>query len=99
MQPIDLIVNGSNVSLSLNRETPLLDVLRKKFGCGLEQCGCCMVLVDGRPQKSWGDPLSAVAGKESSRSRVWAVRTGPIRCSKPFSTNKPANAGIVYPVI
>jgi nicotinate dehydrogenase subunit A len=71
MQSTPLIVNGSTVSVTADVETPLLDVLRNhlgltgtKFGCGLEQCGCCMVLVDGKPEKSCGKPLSTVAGKE-----------------------------------
>jgi nicotinate dehydrogenase subunit A len=71
MQPVRLIVNGNAVSATADAETPLLDVLRNhfglvgtKFGCGLEQCGCCMVLVDGKPEKSCGKPLLAVAGKE-----------------------------------
>jgi nicotinate dehydrogenase subunit A len=71
MQSFDLVVNGSPVSVTADGDTPLLDVLRNhlcltgtKFGCGLEQCGCCMVLVDGNPEKSCGKSLSAVAGKE-----------------------------------
>ncbi len=70
MPSIDLTVNGKAVSVSADGDTPLLDVLRNhlglvgtKFGCGLEQCGCCMVLVDGRPEKSCGKALSTVAGK------------------------------------
>ena len=34
-----------------------------RFGCGLEQCGCCMVLIDGAPEKSCAKPVSSVAGK------------------------------------
>ena len=71
MQTVRLIVNGNAVGATAEAETPLLDILRNhlglmgtKFGCGLEQCGCCMVLVDGKPEKSCGKPLSAVAGKE-----------------------------------
>ena len=63
-------LNGRAVSVSARDETPLLDVLRNhlglkgtKFGCGLEQCGCCLVLVDGAPEKSCGKALSTVAGK------------------------------------
>jgi nicotinate dehydrogenase subunit A len=63
-------VNGTAVSVNAPTDTPLLDVLRNhlglkgtKFGCGLEQCGCCMVLIDGAPEKSCGKALSAVAGK------------------------------------
>ena len=66
------IVNGVPVSVSLdNEETPLLDVLRDqlglkgtRFGCGLEQCGCCMVLIDGAPEKCCTKPVWAVGGKE-----------------------------------
>ena len=71
MEPIGLNVNGKAVSVTADEQTPLLDILRNhlgltgtKFGCGLEQCGCCMVLIDGQPEKSCGKPLSAVAGKE-----------------------------------
>src|SRR3979490_3304975 len=70
MQATSLVVNGSAVSVSAEADTPLLDVLRNhlglvgtKFGCGLEQCGTCMVLVDGEPVKSCGKAVSTVAGK------------------------------------
>ena len=70
MQSTSFVVNGNAVSVSADAETPLLDVLRNhlglmgtKFGCGQEQCGCCMVLVDGRPEKSCGKALSTMAGK------------------------------------
>jgi nicotinate dehydrogenase subunit A len=64
-------VNGKAVSVSpANEETPLLNVLRNelglmgtRFGCGLEQCGCCTVLIDGKPEKSCAKPLWSVAGK------------------------------------
>ncbi|MBV8118631.1 MAG: (2Fe-2S)-binding protein [Alphaproteobacteria bacterium] len=70
MQAITLFVNGREVGVAAAGDTPLLDVLRNhlglmgtKFGCGLEQCGCCMVLIDGRAEKSCGKALSTVAGK------------------------------------
>ena len=67
----DFTVNGKAVSVALdNEDTPLLDVLRNalglmgtRFGCGLEQCGCCMVLIDGQPEKACARPIFAVAGK------------------------------------
>src|SRR6516165_2239618 len=71
MQTIPISVNGSTVSVTAAADTPLLDVLRNhlglkgtKFGCGLEQCGCCMVLVDGKPEKSCGKALSTVGDRE-----------------------------------
>lgn len=71
-KPIEFSVNGKNVRVSLdNEDTPLLDVLRNdlglvgtRFGCGLEQCGCCMVLIDGAPEKCCTKPASSVAGRQ-----------------------------------
>jgi nicotinate dehydrogenase subunit A len=70
MPPINLTVNGKPAQIAADGDTPLLDVLRNhlglsgtKFGCGLEQCGCCMVLVDGEPEKSCSKAVSTVAGK------------------------------------
>jgi nicotinate dehydrogenase subunit A len=70
MTPTSFTVNGNAVEVNAGVDTPLLDVLRNhlglkgtKFGCGLEQCGCCMVLIDGAPEKSCGKALSTVAGK------------------------------------
>lgn len=71
-QKFEFTVNGKPVSIALgNEETPLLDVLRNalglmgsRFGCGLEQCGCCMVLIDGAAEKSCAKPVWSVAGKD-----------------------------------
>ena len=67
----DFSINRKSVSVSLeNEETPLLNVLRNelglmgtRFGCGLEQCGCCMVLIDGAPEKCCTKPVWSVVGK------------------------------------
>jgi nicotinate dehydrogenase subunit A len=65
----DLIVNGRAVSVDAAATTPLLDVLRNhldlkgsRYGCGLEQCGTCMVLVDGEPAYSCTRELGSTAG-------------------------------------
>ena len=70
MPSIAFTVNGKPVSVSADGDTPLLDVLRNhlgligtKFGCGLEQCGTCMVLIDGEPAKSCGKAVSTIAGR------------------------------------
>jgi nicotinate dehydrogenase subunit A len=67
----DFSVNGEPVSVALdNEETPLLAVLRDtlglmgtRFGCGFEQCGCCMVLIDGAAEKACAKPVWSVVGK------------------------------------
>ncbi len=35
-----------------------------KFGCGLGQCGCCTVLIKGRPVRSCVTPSSSVEGSD-----------------------------------
>ncbi len=59
MSEINLLVNGQNLSVDTDPDTPLIYVLRNdldfkgaKLGCALEQCGACIVLVDGEPTNS-----------------------------------------------
>jgi nicotinate dehydrogenase subunit A len=68
--PQGLTVNGAPVSIDAEDATPLMDVLRNhlrltsvRFGCGAEQCGTCMVLIDGEPEYACGRELWSVAGK------------------------------------
>ena len=63
-------VNGKNVDVKAEADTPLLWVIRDeigltgtKFGCGLALCGACTVHLDGVPVRSCQTPLSAAAGK------------------------------------
>jgi nicotinate dehydrogenase subunit A len=64
-----LLVNGSLHQVRSSPDTPLLYVLRDelalhgpKFGCGLGQCGACMVLMDGQAVRSCLTPISRAAG-------------------------------------
>lgn len=66
---IELTVNGRAVSVTVAGDTPLLDVLRNhldlkgsRYGCGLEQCGSCMVVIDGKAEYSCAREVSTVAG-------------------------------------
>ncbi len=62
-----LTVNGKRVSIKYDDpDMPLLYVLRDnlglhgpRFGCGLGQCGSCMVHIDGAAVQSCITPLSA----------------------------------------
>ena len=69
--PISLDVNGMTYSLEVGPDEPLALVLRNrlgltgvKVGCGLEQCGACAVLVDGKSTLSCVRPAAEFAGKE-----------------------------------
>jgi nicotinate dehydrogenase subunit A len=66
---VALTVNGRSVALDADPATPLLDVLRNhldlkgsRYGCGLEQCGTCMVLIDGEAAYSCAREIGSVAG-------------------------------------
>ena len=66
----ELSVNGQSRTTEADASTPLLDVLRNHFdlkgsryGCGLEQCGSCMVLIDGEAAYSCARQLGSVAGR------------------------------------
>ena len=67
---ITLIVNGTPHQLDIEAETPLLWVVRDelgltgtKFGCGIAQCGCCTVHVEGEAMRSCSIAVGDVAGK------------------------------------
>ena len=64
-----LTVNGKRYSIQAAPDTPLLYVLRNElglngpqFGCGLEQCGACMVLVGANATLSCRLPFSQIGG-------------------------------------
>ena len=63
-------VNERSWKVAATPDTPLLYVLANelqlqgpRFGCGLAQCGCCSVLVNGVETRSCVTPVSAVQGK------------------------------------
>jgi nicotinate dehydrogenase subunit A len=67
---MEMTVNGVAVTVAADPATPLLDVLRNaldlkgsRYGCGLEQCGTCMVLIDGEPAYSCARDVGSVAGR------------------------------------
>lgn len=65
MSKFTLHVNGRSLEVDAAPETPLLWVLRDhlelvgtKFGCGIGQCGACMVHMDGAPARACLTPVS-----------------------------------------
>jgi len=65
---VRLNINGFVHELELEPATPLIYVLRNelalhgaKLGCGLEQCGACVVLADGKPIHACTTRLDEVA--------------------------------------
>ena len=71
VQEFALNVNGHRHRVSVDPDTPLLYVLRNdlglkaaKFGCGLEQCGACKVIIDGQAVPSCRLSVRSVQGRE-----------------------------------
>jgi len=64
-------VNGTQHSVDVDGDTPLLWVLRDtlgftgtKFGCGIAQCGACTVFLNGKPLRSCVFPVAALGNGE-----------------------------------
>jgi isoquinoline 1-oxidoreductase alpha subunit len=64
---VKLSVNGKDVDVDVDPQTPLLWVLRDtlnmtgtKYGCGIAQCGACTVHLDGQPTRSCQTPVGDV---------------------------------------
>ena len=68
---LTLNVNGAAHEVDVEPETPLLWVLRDaigltgtKYGCGISECGSCMIHIDGQAAKSCNLNVAAAAGKK-----------------------------------
>ena len=68
-----LTVNGSELQINSDSDTPLLWVLRDelnmvgtKFGCGIAQCGACTVHLEGRAIRSCVTPVSSGGQADSN---------------------------------
>lgn len=68
---MQLIVNGNKHTVDVEPDMPLLWVLRDhlslvgtKYGCGISECGACMVHVDGAPVRSCTLRVSEAQGKK-----------------------------------
>src|ERR1700693_4140905 len=66
-----LKINGTNRSVDVDGDTPLLWVLRDvlgmtgtKFGCGMALCGACTVHVDGAATRSCVTPIDSIAASK-----------------------------------
>jgi nicotinate dehydrogenase subunit A len=94
-------LNGTPRTFTVRDERePLLYVLRNaagltgpKFGCGLGQCGACMVLVDGKAVRSCTLPMSAVDGKAVTTIEGLGTPEKPHRVQRAFIAVQAAQCG------
>ena len=97
-------LNGAEVALDLPDHATLLQALRgplglssPRFGCGAEQCGSCMVLLDGKPAYACALGLHAVAGRKVVTVEGLGSAASPHPLQKAFvaMNPKPANNAAV----
>ncbi len=69
MASYNLKINGKQVTVNVDSDTPLLWVLRDelnlvgtKYGCGIAQCGACTVHIDGVAMRSCTLPVVSAEG-------------------------------------
>lgn len=103
---IALDVNGSLREVEVEAGTALLWVLRNdlgltaaKFGCGLEQCGACKVIVDGEARYSCREPVESFVGRRiTTLEGIGTAETlHPLQCA--FIEEQAAQCGYCIPGI
>ncbi|MBT6137007.1 MAG: (2Fe-2S)-binding protein [Rhodospirillaceae bacterium] len=70
-QTYTLVINGEARQVQATADTPLIYILRNqlglkgtRYGCGLEQCGCCTILIDGEPAYACTRAVDSAEGRE-----------------------------------
>ena len=100
MTNVSLTINGTPVHLDVDPTKPLLAVLRddlalrgSRFGCGTEQCGACMVLIDGEPAYSCAREIATVAGKHVTTVEGLARNGAPHPLQQAFVDEQAGQCG------
>ncbi|MBX3015754.1 MAG: (2Fe-2S)-binding protein, partial [Caldilineaceae bacterium] len=97
---IALTVNGTTHTLSIDPETPLLYALRNdlgltgpKFGCGLEQCSACKVLIDGVDVPSCNLPVKQAVGTQITTIEGLGTPAAPHPLQEAFMAEQAIQCG------
>ena len=104
MTRLQLEVNGTRHSVEVEPGNRLLYVLRDqlglhgpKFGCGLGQCGACIVLVDGAAVRSCIMPASDAAGHSVVTIEGLGTTEHPHPLQQVFVEEQAAQCGYCIP--
>lgn len=104
LQPVTLDVNGQAHTLHVDPSMPLLYALRNqlgltaaKFGCGLEQCGACAVLVDGVSTLSCSTPVAAFVGRDIVTCEGLGTSASPSHVQQAFAEQGAGQCGYCIP--
>ena len=98
--PLMLSVNGEQLHAQVMADTPLLLVLRNdlalngpKYGCGLGECGACIVLIDGVAARSCVIPALRVSGRAIVTLEGLGDRQRPHPVQRAFIEEQAAQCG------
>ena len=101
-----LDVNGKLHDVEADPATPLLYVLRDnlrlnaaKFGCGLGQCGACVVMVDGEAIYSCITPISVLEKRKIKTVEGLGTAEKPGPMQRAFIEAQAAQCGYCIPGI
>lgn len=99
-QTVVLRVNGEDRALAVDPATPLLTVLRNdcalngpRYGCGLGECGACLVLVDGKALRSCTIPVGAVGARAVTTLEGLGSAADPHPVQQAFVEQQAAQCG------
>ena len=99
-----LDVNGTLHDVDADPATPLLYVLREnlglnaaKFGCGLGQCGACVVMVDGEAIYSCITPISVLEKRKIKTVEGLGTAEKPGPMQRAFIEAQAAQCGYCIP--
>jgi nicotinate dehydrogenase subunit A len=98
--PIRLAVNGRIHDIDAAPDTALLYVLRNdlelngpKYGCGLGECGACVVLIDGVAARSCVIPISGCVNRDILTLEGLGSRDRPDPVQQAFIEEQAAQCG------
>lgn len=98
--PIGFNVNGAARTVDAPETATLLEVLRNqlglmgtRYGCGLEQCGCCMVLLDGEPVHACTREVGTVAGRQVTTVEGLGTQAKPHALQQAFLEEQAGQCG------
>ena len=97
---IRLNINGKDVNVDVEPDTPLLWAIREnvgltgtKYGCGIAQCGACTVHIDGVATRSCAMQVSDAAGKQIVTIEGLAAGNTPHKVQKAWVDNDVPQCG------
>ena len=106
MGNIRINVNGIEHQLEVDERTPLIYILRNdlglkgtKLGCGLEQCGACKVIVNGKAVFSCNSPVSSFANRSITTIEGIGTKDKLHPIQESFIKEKAAQCGYCIPGI